>query len=95
MRLFDADVLLAEVAECKTKQNSMNQDYVTGYLSAMSTVEGMIASTDAVEAIPIEWLAQKRDNETFSVLMNIYGRGDKDLIHSIHKVLELWRKEQE
>lgn len=37
------DELKAEIAERKAFQSSPNQDYYTGYMSAMSTVEGMIA----------------------------------------------------
>lgn len=49
----------------------------------------------AVDAVPVEWLNKKRDSETLALFSNIYGRGDKDIVHSIHKVLELWRKEHE
>ncbi len=35
--------ILQEIKELKRKQNNQNQDYRTGYLSALSTVEGVIA----------------------------------------------------
>lgn len=63
-RLIDGDDLMNEVKECKVMQQSTNSDYRTGYISAMSTVEGMIADqfleNDEVlyeiDAIPMEWL---------------------------------------
>ena len=59
MRLIDADALRAKIAECKAKQCSTNMEYVIGYFSAMSTVEGMIADALTIEAIPVEWLKQQ------------------------------------
>lgn len=35
--------ILEEIKELKRKQNNQNQDYRTGYVSALSTVEGLIA----------------------------------------------------
>lgn len=36
--------ILEEIKELKRKQNNQNQDYRTGYFSALSTVEGIIRS---------------------------------------------------
>ena len=36
--------ILEEIKELKRKQNNQNQDYRTGYFSALSTVEGIICS---------------------------------------------------
>ena len=38
--------ILGEIEELKRNQDSKNQDFVTGYISALSTVEGVIAGLD-------------------------------------------------
>ena len=43
MTMIDADKLKEEIRKIKKCFTSENCDYVTGYLSAMSVVEGMIA----------------------------------------------------
>ena len=43
MMVIEKEFLTKWVAEFKKQQNSENRDYYTGYMSAMSTVEGMIA----------------------------------------------------
>lgn len=35
--------ILEEIKKLKYNQDSTNQDYITGYMSALSTVEGVIA----------------------------------------------------
>lgn len=42
-RMISADALKKQIAKVKRCFTSQNSDYMTGYLSAMSTVEGMIA----------------------------------------------------
>lgn len=37
------EILKAEIYKLKCQQDSKNQDYYTGYMSALSTVEGIIA----------------------------------------------------
>lgn len=47
--------VLEEVKDLKEKQNSSNQDYATGYLSALSTVEGIISGVKENDGwIPVE-----------------------------------------
>lgn len=41
--LISADALKKQIAKVKRCFHSENSDYMTGYLSAMSVVEGMIA----------------------------------------------------
>ena len=36
--------ILEEIKDLKRKQNSSNQDFLTGYISALSTVEGIMCS---------------------------------------------------
>lgn len=44
MRAADVDKLNRDIVEFKTSLQSTNQDYMTGYISALSVVEGMIAT---------------------------------------------------
>lgn len=47
--------ILEEIKDLKEKQNSSNQDYATGYLSALSTVEGIISGVKENDGwIPVE-----------------------------------------
>ncbi len=47
--------ILEEIKDLKEKQNSSNQDYATGYLSALSTVEGIISGAKENDGwIPVE-----------------------------------------
>ena len=43
MIVIEKEFLAKWIAELKRQQNSGNQDYYVGYISAMSTVEGMLA----------------------------------------------------
>ena len=42
-KMISADALKKQIAKVKRCFTSENSDYKTGYLSAMSTVEGLIA----------------------------------------------------
>ena len=42
-RLIDADALKKEIVDFKLNLHPRNQDYGTGYFSALSVVEGMLA----------------------------------------------------
>lgn len=43
------EILKAEIYKLKCQQDSRNQDYYTGYMSALSTVEGILAEMDGEE----------------------------------------------
>ena len=43
MIVIERDFIARWIRELKQRQNSANRDYYTGYMSAMSTVEGMLA----------------------------------------------------
>lgn len=45
--------ILEEIEELKRNQDSKNQDFVTGYISALSTVEGVIAGLDEAKDIDV------------------------------------------
>lgn len=50
----DVEPLKKQIADFKRAVKSENSDYLTGYISALSTVEGMIAeqpSADVVEVV--------------------------------------------
>lgn len=55
-KLIYAGCLAKRIAEWKKKLKSENQDYLTGYMSGLSVVEGMLAGMPAIPAIPVEWL---------------------------------------
>lgn len=48
MRAADVDKLKRDIVEFKTSFQSTNQDYMTGYISALSVVEGMIATLPTI-----------------------------------------------
>ena len=41
--VIPVEILKAEIYKLKCQQDSKNQDYYTGYMSALSTVEGILA----------------------------------------------------
>ena len=41
--VVSVEILIAEIYKLKCQQDSKNQDYYTGYMSALSTVEGILA----------------------------------------------------
>ena len=56
--------ILEEIKDLKEKQNSSNQDYATGYLSALSTVEGIISGVKDNDGwIPVDSDSQPKDEE--------------------------------
>ena len=88
-RFIDADKLRAEVKECKVMQQSENSDYRTGYISAMSTVEGMIADIlltgERVDAIPISWIQGK--------IGYMQCKGNPWTAESLEWLLKAWAQE--
>lgn len=54
MRLIDADVPVKEIRCLKEKASTFGHpDYKIGYISALSCVEGMIASAPTIDAEPV------------------------------------------
>lgn len=49
MIVIERDFLARWVREMKQRQDSGNRDYYTGYVAAMSTVEGMLAIAQAYD----------------------------------------------
>lgn len=85
MRPIDGDALAAKIAAWKSQQHSMNIDYSTGYRSALSAVEGMIAEAPTVDAIPVEWLKKVRKGDNLTI----------DDVETIGWLIWLWQEEQE
>lgn len=82
--------ILEEIKDLKEKQNSSNQDYATGYFSALSTVEGIISGVKENNGwIPVEeglpeetgyYLAQlsrKLPNEDYSDRVVVLFNGEE------------------
>lgn len=82
--------ILKEIKDLKEKQNSSNQDYATGYFSALSTVEGIISGVKEDDGwIPVEegfpeetgyYLAQlsrKLPNEDYSDRVVVLFNGEE------------------
>nr|DAY97358.1 MAG TPA: Protein of unknown function (DUF551) [Caudoviricetes sp.] len=68
--------IFEEIKELKRKQNNQNQDYRTGYFSALSTVEGIICSRmDEVRDMHVKRLidANVLDNEVANFFLTITG----------------------
>lgn len=68
--------ILEEIKELKRKQNNQNQDYRTGYFSALSTVERIICSRmDEVRDMHVKRLidANMLDNEVANFFLTITG----------------------
>lgn len=84
-KLIYAGCLAKRIAEWKKNLKSKNQDYLTGYMSGLSVVEGMIADMPAIPAIPVEWLRNLRKDE----------RATLDDVESIDWILAWWQQEQE
>ena len=52
-RLIDANALKKEIVDFKVNLHPKNQDYGTGYYSALSVVEGMLAYASTVDAVEL------------------------------------------
>ena len=50
---IDAELLKKEIADFKRTVKSDNSDYLTGYICALSAVEGMIAEQPAADVEPV------------------------------------------
>ena len=89
MRLIDSDALLEQ------KVFRYNRDTEYHENSGVTEAACEIIDAPTIDAIPVEWLEQKREKEMIDLMMNVYGRGNSDLCHAICVVLEAWKKEQE
>lgn len=66
----DVTSLKKEIADFKKSANSPNSDYMTGYISALSAVEGKIAGlpdADVVEVKHGEWILHNDGSGTCKV----------------------------
>lgn len=71
VRPADVDKLKRDIVEFKTSFQSTNQDYMTGYISALSVVEGMIAILPTLTLDDLRpkgrWVDKKNENVRCSV----------------------------
>ena len=58
-------------------------------------IDAWVDAMPAVDAIPVEWLKEKRNDELHKLAENVYGRLEDELCIAIIRVLELWNKEKE
>ena len=71
----DTTKLAKEIADFKKTCNSPNSDYLTGYLSALSVTEGIIANiptADVVEVRHGKWLTYYADCCECSLCQTVY-----------------------
>lgn len=78
MIMIERDFIARWVKELKKKQDSENRDYYTGYISAMSTVEGILAlvpeyDTDRLSEMPHPGLYTPDEVQT---AMSLHGQGN-------------------
>lgn len=62
----NVEPLKKEIADLKRTIHSENTDYQTGYMSALSVVEGMIAELPAADVEPVrrgKWLNTRDENK--------------------------------
>lgn len=96
--------ILKEIKDLKEKQNSSNQDYATGYFSALSTVEGIISGVKEDDGwIPVEegfpeetgyYLAQlsrKLPNEDYSDRVVVLFNGEEKEFMCYAKLIIAWQ----
>lgn len=52
---------------------------------------------ETVDAIPVEWLENKRENLILTAMVHstVYGDNSVELCHAVNVVLDMWQKEQE
>lgn len=73
-RYVDADALAKEIADFKKYFKSENSDYLTGYLCALSGIEGRIAEQSTVDAVPVV-RCRECIHYDFGVCLKIYSDG--------------------
>lgn len=84
--MIDEKILLSEISELKKNMKSENGDYLSGYFSALSTIEGFIAGQDKNGV----WILcnNRLPSETGSYLVVTYSSGISayisDIDHFVH-----------
>lgn len=81
MIMIERDFIARWVKELKKKQNSENRDYYTGYISAMSTVEGMLALVPEYDTDRLSEMPQHQRPGLFTpgevqTAMSLHGQGN-------------------
>jgi len=96
MRLVDADALKAEfdkncAMECACCDNA-TCNHVRNAVGC-----GLVDAAPTIDAIPVEWLKNRREGMIFAAMTNsqVYGNNTIELCHAVNVVLDMWREEQE
>lgn len=52
---------------------------------------------EIVDAVPVEWLENKRENLVLTAMVHstVYGDNSVELCHAVNVMLDMWQKEQE
>lgn len=70
----DIAPLKQQISNFKKAVNSPNSDYVTGYVSALSATEGIIAGLPTADVVPRKELtALKKENERLRHILDCYA----------------------
>ena len=69
-----------------------NNAYGDGWNACIDIIE----NAPAVDAIPLDWFGDKRDNLFIDALINgnVYGDKSIEKIHALNCVLEMWDKDK-
>ena len=92
MRLIDADALKAEIVDWKVNLHPKDTDYATGYFSALSVVEGMLAYAPTIDPESLrpkgEWeiITDEYDNEMMRCTRcrSEFYDGENDTVDTLH-----------
>ena len=94
VRLIDADEFDKRMvrAQGECKRNGGNFRY--GFLDK---VRGNLAEMPTIDAIPVEWLKNRREGLIFAAMTksNVYGDNTIELCHAVNIVLDMWQEERE
>lgn len=95
--------ILEEIKKLKYNQDSTNQDYITGYMSALSTVEGVIAGLSADDWIPcserlpeetgyyLVQLSKKLPNEDYADRVVVLYNAEEKEFMCYKKLIVAWQ----
>lgn len=91
MRLVDADALKHKIDQEEGRRIE------PGWYDGIDTCREIIENAPTIDAIPVEWLKNRREGMIFAAMTNsqVYGNNTIELCHAVNVVLDMWREEQE
>ena len=108
MRLIDAEAVEKSIREFRCDHCDRRMGYKKGKRVFLYEIGGVpcracdiddaffyLEDAPIIDAIPVEWLKEKRNDELHKLAENVYGRLEDELCIAIIRVLELWNKEKE